>query len=420
MKKLSIILAMAAVALGFSSCSQDRDPVLQKPTTFVLNTPAMAAQYINLTPGQMLELTASQPDYGYSAVASYSAQMSLTQDFAVAYDLENLAPTTAVMAIKQADVAVGLMELHGIADEEGFDAVYGQNPYEKVYFRAVAQLKGVEGSLIYSNVVSYNYVKPYFAIKLPGFIYLVGQHEGWAGPTESNSAYYADWRLFEPANAIGSKVYSGVFDIPAGSAMFRFYTALTGWDADSYGSQVDDNPIDFEFADGSFTTNIVKGKGSFNFPNWPGGDMTITVDMSNSADMILTILEASHEVSVANYIYLVGSISGWMAPGEENADAYMPYRLADNDGSGVYSGSFLAPAGHLNFRFAMTLEGGWDNPTQFGAAADDADVACTFSEGRYEGAYVAGKGNYAFELEEESTISMTVDTNNKTVVFVKQ
>lgn len=417
MKKLSIILAMAAVALGFSSCSQDRDPVLQKPTTFVLNTPAMADQYINLTPGQMLELTASQPDYGYSAVASYSAEMSLTEDFA---DYRELAPKSehmAAMLIKQEDVATALCELNGFDSEEN----YKDMGMQKVYFRAVCEISGVADTRIVSNVVAYNNVKGYFAIPTPGFIYLVGQPEGWAGPNEGNAAHYADWRLFEPANAIGSKVYTGVFNIPAGQAMFRFYTELTGWDADSYGSQVDDNPIDFEFVDGSFTTTIVKGKGSFNFPDWAGGEMTITVDMSNSAEMILTILEGSHEVSVANYIYLVGSISGWMAPGEENADAYMPYRLADNDGSGVYTATFTAPAGHLNFRFALNLEGGWDNNTnQIGAAVDDGDVACSFSEGRYEGAYVVGMGNYAFELEDESTISMTVDTNNSTVVFVKQ
>ena len=75
MNKLSIILAMAAVAVGFSSCEEDRDPVLQSPTTFVLNQPEMADQYINLTPGEVIELACSQPDYGYAAVADYSAEM---------------------------------------------------------------------------------------------------------------------------------------------------------------------------------------------------------------------------------------------------------------------------------------------------------------------------------------------------------
>ena len=71
--------------------------------------------------------------------------------------------------------------------------------------------------------------------------------------------------------------------------MFRFYTALTGWDADSYGSQVDDNALDFEFTDGQFSSRIVKGKGSFNFPNWAGGDMEMTVNMSDVENMQITI-----------------------------------------------------------------------------------------------------------------------------------
>ena len=71
--------------------------------------------------------------------------------------------------------------------------------------------------------------------------------------------------------------------------MFRFYTSLTSWDADSYGSQVGDNPLDFEFTDGQFSTRMVKGKGAFNFPNWTGGDMEMTVDMSDMDNIQLTI-----------------------------------------------------------------------------------------------------------------------------------
>ncbi len=68
-------MAMAGALLGAASCSQDTDPVLQTPTTFVLNVPAMQEQYIELQEGNTIELVASQPDYGYSAVADYSAEM---------------------------------------------------------------------------------------------------------------------------------------------------------------------------------------------------------------------------------------------------------------------------------------------------------------------------------------------------------
>lgn len=408
---------MAAVALGFSSCDQDRDPVYQNPTSFVLNTPEMADQYINLTEGQFIELSCSQPDYGYSAVANYSAQMSLTEDFAEYRDLEAKTPTSARIQLSQSAIATAMCELNGFSTEDNYEDLGPQ----KVYFRAVCQLSGIEGSLITSNTVAYNHLKGYFAIPTPGYIYLVGAPEGWVGPTESAATHYADWRLTEPANAIGSKVYSGVFNIPAGSAMFRFYTALTGWDADSYGSQADDNPVDYEFVDGSFAGQIVKGKGSFNFPDWAGGDMTITVDMSDPDNMTVTILEGAHEVTVSDYIYLVGSISGWMAPGIENEAAYAPYRLADSDGSGIFTGTFAAPAGHLGFRFCFELnEDGWDNSTQFGAQAPDEEVACQFSGDSYTGSYTFGKGSWAFDLDADADIVMTVNTNDQTVTFVKQ
>lgn len=409
---------MAAVALGFSSCSEDRDPVYKAPTKFVLNTPAMQDQYIALTEGQTLELTCSQPDYGYSAVAQYAAQMSLTEDFAQVYDLDNINPTQTHISIRQEAIALGICELAGVDSKEAYDEIWNGNPQPmKVYFRATAHLLGVESSAITSNVVSYNAIKPYFAVAVPGFIYLIGDCGGWTSPDENNAGTLADWRLFEPDNAIGSKVYSGVFDVPAGKAMFRFYTALTGWDGgDSYGYQEADNATDFELVDGSFTSSMIKGKGSYNFPNWQGGKMTITVDMSDANNMFVTVQEGEHSVTVSKYIYLVGSISGWNAPGISNEALYKDYRLVDSNDSGVFTGSWAVEAGHVNFRFCMELtDADWDNATQFGSQIEDGDVACSLSNGSYSGSYVMGKGNYAFDLDKAGTLEITVDTNAKTV-----
>lgn len=416
---------MAAVALGFSSCSEDRDPVYKAPTQFVLNNPVMQDQFIALTEGQTLELSCSQPDYGYSAVTQYSAQMSLSPDFTTVYDLENKNATQAQISLRQEEIALGMCTLAGIDSKESYEEIWGADPQPmKVYFRAIAQLQGVESSVITSNVVSYNCVKPYFAVAVPGFIYLVGDCAGWVDPDEGNADHYANWRLFEPDNAIGSKVYTGVFDIPAGKAMFRFYTALTGWEGgDSYGTQEADNAIAFpEFDGGTFTNPLVKGKGSYSFPNWPGGKMTITVDMSDPNNMFVTMQEGSQQVVVAKYIYRVGSISGWMAPGLDNEEAYKPFRLADTTGDGIYTASFAVTKGHVNFRFRQELTAdGWDNTTQFGAQLDDGDVACQFSNGSFAGTYVSGKGNYAFDIEEDGKFDISVDTNGKTVTvnFVK-
>lgn len=418
-------MATAAVVLGVSSCSQDRDPVYQTPTTYVLNVPAMQDQYIALEKGATLELVSSQPDYGYSAITEYSAEMSLSPEFTTFETLSPVDVNQARLSLKQEDIATAICKIQGIETPEQYDAIYSDpSKVDKVYFRTIAQLSGVEGSMITSNVVSYNNIRTYFAVPQPGFIYLVGSPEGWAGPTDANAAHYEDWKLTEPKDAIGSKVYSAVFDIPA-SPMFRFYTALTGWDADSYGSQVDDNPIDFPELtnDGeSFTTPVVKGKGSFNFPNWAGGKMTIVVDMSDSKNITLTITPGESEVTVTKYIYLVGNISGWQSPEEGNAAAYADYRLADTSGSGIYTGTFAVPAGLLSFRFALTLSesNGWDNPDQIGIAENDGNVDCSLSGGVYNGSYVYGKGNWAFEIDQDCNMVFTVDTNNRTVSFKQE
>lgn len=415
-------MSAACAALVMASCSLDRDPVLQTPTTFVLNEPAMQDQYIELQEGNTLELVASQPDYGYSAVADYLAEMSLTEDFAESIALEPTDNHQARMVLDQNDIALGICELSGVTDEDTFNEKFpdGMKPM-KVYFRAKCSLDGVEGSEITSNVVSYNQLLGYFAVPQPGYIYFVGEAEGWTTPSESNAEHFKAWRLFEPADAIGSKVYTNTFEIPAGEgAMFRFYTKLTGWDSDSYGSQVDDNPVEYpDFTDGSFESPVVKGKGSFSFPNWPGGKMTITVDMSDMKNILLTCTAGEVEVVVTKYIYVVGNLSGWLEPSSANEAAYADYRLADRTGSGIYTGEFNVSAGQLTFRFAKELNAdGWDNSTQIGIQKVDESVACSFTNGTFSGPYVSGKGSWSFELENDSKVSMTVDTNTETVTYV--
>lgn len=426
MKKISLFLTLAAVALGFSSCSEDRDPVYQVPTSFVLNEPAMQDQYIDLTEKGTLQLVASQPDYGYSAVAQYSAEMSLDPEFKTFYEL-SAKSTLADFTVSQNEVAVGIMELQGITGdeaEEKFNEIYPNGcVYQKVYFRAICQLNGVESSRIVSNVVSYNNIKAFFAIKLPGSIYLIGAPNGWPAPAPAAEGSLKDWRLFEAKDAIGSHIYSGVFDIPQGQAMFRFYSELTsaGWDnPNTYGSQEPDASIEYpDFTANSLSTPVVNGKGNWSFPNWPGGKMTIVVDLSDANNMSVTFMAGEQSVVSAKYIYLVGSISGWMAPGTDNEEAYKNWRLADTDGSGIYKGSFPVQAGLNAFRFALNLtDEGWDNPTQIGSQAADANVDCIMTNGSFNGTYVNGKGNWAFTFDADGTLDLTVDTNNQTVNYV--
>lgn len=289
MKKISVLFFTLVAMLTLGSCKQNTEPRYQDATKFELNTPAMAQQYYQLTPEGVIDLDWSQPDWGFPAVATYKVEMSLSQDFAT----PAVADAPAIYAIDQEfkgcsasvsmeKVAVGLCVLNNIKKEED----YVDAPAGKVYFRVIGEIPQVENSTMVSNVICLEQVKGYCAIQSPGKIYLVGAPEGWKGPDAANAAHYAEWALYEAEDAIGSKIYNGVFNVNAGDAMFRFYSALTGWDADSYGSQADDNPVDFAFTDGEFIGDIVKGKGAYNFPDWAGGKMDITVNLKT---MKLTI-----------------------------------------------------------------------------------------------------------------------------------
>lgn len=311
MKKISILFACLVAVLSLNSCKEDPEPVYNAPTEFVLNTPALAAQYYELTEDGTLDLSWSQPNYGYAAAAKYKVQVSLDNDFvdttyvnmvitdtvyvdSVNFEIQNR--DTIVMEIVDdfvelsseyslcyaqvsgKEVAEAICNLRGIANEDE----YTDEPARAVYFRVRGFISGIEGSDIVSNVIKLNQVKEYCAIQSPGYIYLIGSVGGWTGPDAGNAGALAEWRLFEAADAIGSKIYSATFNMPAGSLTFRFYTELTGWDGGaSVGTQVDDNPITVDMSSGVYGGALVApGKGSIQIDNWDGSPMKITVDMN--------------------------------------------------------------------------------------------------------------------------------------------
>ena len=420
MKKLALFFACAAALVGFTSCEDDKDPVYQQPTKFVLNTPALQDQYLELTEDGTFELSCSQPDYGYAAVVNYSAEVSLTEDFANCKEITSKGTgTTAKMTFSSADLALALCELHGFVDESTFQDIDA----EKVYFRAVARLAGVESSEIRSNVVSLNKVKLYFAVPTPDYIWVIGSAsafggsaDGWTEPSEGNAAALAGARLFEPQNAIGSKVYSNTFDIPAGDVTFRLYVHLTGWDGgDSWGYKVDDEGTNVELVDGTFTAPLVNGKGSFTFAGWQGGEMTITADFSSSTPSI-TVSAGSTAPVVAQYMYVVGNNAGWATPDESSASVYEAWRIADRNESGVYTGTFTFEDGCESctngwyFRIYPALAG-WGS-TPYSASADGSNVETALDTPM---PCVTGEGCFWVNPLAPGKYTLTLDTNNNTV-----
>ncbi len=296
MKKLSIFFASALAMLAFSSCEDEKKPVFQAADSesFEVYQPALQNQYYELTEDGTFDIDCkSAPNYGapigptiYGAIVSLDETFESTQEIAA----QN---TASRMTFKCSDLAEAICKLSGLTKaDEGY--VFTET--KVVYFKATCRIDGIEDSYVVSkNYVTLNKVMPYFAIPTPGYIYLVGAPAGWRGPTEGEAEHYANWRLFESDDAIGSKIYSNTFEIGAADqAMFRFYTALTGWDNDSYGSQEADNPLEFTMDEVAAGVKLVKGKGAYSMPSWGGGQMTLTVDMSDANNMSFKAVPAAN------------------------------------------------------------------------------------------------------------------------------
>lgn len=301
MKKFSFFMACAAALVaGLTSCSQDRDPVYQTPTKFVLNEPVMQDEYIELSQAEdaTIELVASQPDYGYAATGRYSALVSLTPDFAKSYEVASLGTTgnTPRFQISQFDLSIALCNLMGLKAEDEATATFDYIP---VYVKAISRLQNVESSYIESNAVQFNHILPFFAVASPKCIYLVGNVSEWKVSEANAAEIYENWRLWDEVGADGknTNIYKGSFHIEnttdGGSYTFRFYSQLGDWDVGSIGSQSADSPMefpDFTGAEGtSFGGKAVSGKGSWCFPNMVAGDYEFTVNMAKEGNWTITV-----------------------------------------------------------------------------------------------------------------------------------
>lgn len=182
MKKIYFIGALCA-ALGFSSCNEtwDDSPVLKThegvQTASFLNEPQMQSAQVMITQQNNtsnLNLTCSQPDYGYAAAAAYQVQMSLTEDFAEYQEIDQRFYDCAQINPLYSDVAAAVEYLSGVRSEADLPL-----PYQRIYVRLKAFIpQSPENTTYLSNVVHYDAISAdYLAIwvaDVPVNIYLRG------------------------------------------------------------------------------------------------------------------------------------------------------------------------------------------------------------------------------------------------------
>lgn len=267
---------MVMLTLGFTSCKQDTQPRLEQPTEFHLNTPQLANNTYVLTEGDQFILTCSQPNYGLGLPTTYEVQVSLTEDFAK-FEALPAPDTQAKVVVKDEDLALAICTLMGAVDTDTED-LYDPS-VRTIYMRLRAYIPNADYSSICSNVVPLR-VKPYFAVKLPARLWVIGDVSGW----NINASPYV---VSEEENGIGSEIYTGVVNFTAEQAAngFRFYKELGDWGKDDEFPSIGANGVDGDNAsvsidaEGSYTGACVPGKGNWNITNWPGGNMKITVNL---------------------------------------------------------------------------------------------------------------------------------------------
>lgn len=316
MRKLYISAALLLGVFAFSSCEdQDTTPVMQEPTEFVLNTPAYVNGTYDLEHSTTLELTCSQPDYGFTAATSYAVEVSLTNVFDGKESVVlGTTYSTARMNVDVAELAAALTSLATAADpdltEEDFPMV------TEVYVRLVAKLTNSGKGEIASNVIILPNVRMHYAlpaVNLPEELYLIGQCNGWDW-----GAAYAFVPAYDNPNTADKKMFWRLAYLPAeGGLKLNFNKDWDGNEVGYAGVKCVDN-----------ASAGVKASDDGNIVVTTGGWYLVVVDMAlNGRNYVYNV-----QFNAPN-VYLMGSnapVNDWSI-----ADANLFSVPADADGSFV-------------------------------------------------------------------------------------
>lgn len=189
----------------FTACDEDRDsnPTVKSPTTFVLNKPAISNAVIDLANSGKINVTCSQPDYGFPANTDYSLEASLNANMEDAFEVVT-AQKSAVLGIDAASMAATLTDKIKATGKN--EADFPVNV--KVYLRAkavqvTAYGTAIKGTEIMSNIVELSQVLVEYSlppVKIPEQLYVVGNFNGWKWDTAPamvpvHSAPNVFWRM---------------------------------------------------------------------------------------------------------------------------------------------------------------------------------------------------------------------------------
>lgn len=184
----STLLLLCSVGL-LAACEDDNDsnPVLTSATSFVLNTPSTAANNtIDLGTSSTINLTCSQPNYGFPASTTYTVDIASKADMSDALTLATTY-TSTLLDLDANEVASALTDL--LVQQGRTEAEFPLTVPMYVRAHAVVSSKtgtDVESTGITSNVVTFNSVRLPFSlppVSVPTNLYITGNFNGWSWET---------------------------------------------------------------------------------------------------------------------------------------------------------------------------------------------------------------------------------------------
>lgn len=189
MKKILSMLLLSTLALSmFTACETDDDsnPTLKEPTSFVLNVPPYATNnvYDLSVTNAVVELTCSQPDYGFPAATTYAIQVTLDDEFIEAegdnsanyITLETTKPSTK-MDVSGSELNSAILDLW---KAKNGDTEFPSTPIA-VTIRLRANITNSDRGVCLSNVITLPQVlgTTSAALKLPANMYLNLSNDTW-------------------------------------------------------------------------------------------------------------------------------------------------------------------------------------------------------------------------------------------------
>lgn len=250
--------------------------------------------------------------------------------------------------------------------------------------------------------------------EMPECIYVVGSLTDWLAPDSANVEFYQRYRM---EKADSANVYTGVFELPEGETLFRFYSRLDGWDnGGSIGSGEVYGNLGVGLKDGYYFGSVVPGTGNWYLLN-PGGLVRMEVDLDNFT--LYMSGPSSVAIPYGQFVFPVGSFSEWREPSWENMEYYCEFiaMSGDNAPSGVYRGAI--PRGdrskNLMVRFYDGFFG-WDSGS-IGIQENDEPKRCDFAGGSFVSGFVRGKGTWELVGCDADSVYYDLDMVKNRVVF---